>query len=358
MKSIKSKVIATLFALCFALLGYSCQCEAQEKYEVISITVETKEDKGYESDKTYALVGGQLALKAIVETEPSGKAEKVNWSSNNENVTVDKNGLVTIKEGATAESVEITATSAMDETKSDSITLTLYSIDITIISAKDSVSINKTLQLTANIDSTPSDIPEVLKKVSWSSSNEAIATVSDTGLVTAKETEGSVTITATLPGGKTETKTLEVVLPAPGLENAIVLYSSGPFSLRTSNNQRNWKKADNTTGLIQWSNTNSGTSTWNTWDGREISAAKGGNNPDPEKYYIYLRGKGNAIITGDNTEARFVITGTGENADENAKVTLDRNIMNLLDYEKDYTDPANLIIPADYCFANLSQVNY
>ena len=128
-------------------------------------------------------------------------------------------------------------------------------------------------------------------------------------------------------------------------KNAIVFYSESPFTLKTYNTSKNWKKADNSDGYIGYCSTNSANdSDWQEWDGTEIPAVL-----NSGKYYIFLRGKGNAIITGDSNGCRFVI----ESGDENAKVTLDGNMMNLLDYNTDYTKPGNLKIPGNYCFAHL-----
>ena len=68
-----------------------------------------------------------------------------------------------------------------------------------------------TQQLTATVS--PSDASN--KAVTWKSGNTSVATVSDTGLVTAKAT-GTATITVTtVDGGKTATSTITVVANPP-----------------------------------------------------------------------------------------------------------------------------------------------
>ena len=82
------------------------------------------------------------------------------------------------------------------------------------------------------------------------------------------------------------------------------------FTLKTANTAKNWD------GTLEYS---TDLSTWNTWDGTEISSA--GSN-------LYLRGTGNTKITGDSDSYRFVFTGTGA-----LKIACEGNIENLLDYE-------------------------
>ena len=82
------------------------------------------------------------------------------------------------------------------------------------------------------------------------------------------------------------------------------------FTLKTANTTKNWD------GTLEYS---TDTSTWNTWNGTEISSA--GNK-------LYLRGIGNTKITGSSSSFRFVFTGT-----DALKIACKGNIENLLDYE-------------------------
>ena len=82
------------------------------------------------------------------------------------------------------------------------------------------------------------------------------------------------------------------------------------FTLKTYNTTKNWD------GTLEYS---TDTSTWNTWDGTEISSV--GN-------VLYLRGTGNTKITGTSSNYRFVFTGTST-----LKIACEGNIENLLDYE-------------------------
>ena len=81
------------------------------------------------------------------------------------------------------------------------------------------------------------------------------------------------------------------------------------FTLKTNNTTKNWD------GTLEYSTDKS---TWNIWNGTEISSAGS---------KLYLRGTGNTKITG-NGSARFVFTGTNA-----LKIACKGNIENLLDYE-------------------------
>ena len=96
------------------------------------------------------------------------------------------------------------------------------------------------------------------------------------------------------------------------MEPAVITYLSfignEDFTLKTYNTNKNWD------GTLEYSTNKS---TWNTWDGTEISSA--GNK-------LYLRGTGNTRITGGSNNFRFVFTGTST-----LKIDCEGNIENLLD---------------------------
>ena len=85
---------------------------------------------------------------------------------------------------------------------------------------------------------------------------------------------------------------------------------NGEFTLKTANTTKNWD------GTLEYSTDKS---TWNTWDGTEISSSGS---------KLYLRGIGNTKISVESTEDyRFVFTGT-----DALKIACKGNIENLLDY--------------------------
>ena len=99
------------------------------------------------------------------------------------------------------------------------------------------------------------------------------------------------------------------------------------FTLKTYTNVATWD------GTLEYS---TDTTTWNTWDGTEISS--GGDA-------IYLRGTGNTYITnsGGWYDKRFVFTGT-----DSLKISCEGNIENLLDYTE--VTNGNHPAMADYCY--------
>ena len=97
------------------------------------------------------------------------------------------------------------------------------------------------------------------------------------------------------------------------------------FTLKTYNTTKNWD------GVLEYS---TDTSTWNIWDGTEISSV--GNK-------LYLRGTGNTRITGSSNDHRFVFTGTST-----LKIDCEGNIENLLDYET--VSAGGHPTLADYCY--------
>ncbi len=152
---------------------------------------------GIKLDKTALAMypGGKDKLTATV--SPSNAADKtVTWTSSNTAVaTVDASGNVTAKTNGTA---TITAT-AKDGGWKASCTVTvkqgIAKVTITPSTPLDTMFVGAATTLTATI--TPSDYEN--RKVSWSSSNTAVATVDANGKVTPKG-PGTVTITVTTDG--------------------------------------------------------------------------------------------------------------------------------------------------------------
>lgn len=166
------------------------------------------------------------ATRQVTATLTPAKAtnKQVTWSSDNIAIaTVSATGLVTAKAGGTA---TITAKSE-DEGKTATMQITVNGpvsvTGVTINQATVTIATGMTQQLTATI--APANATQ--KNVTWTSNNEAVATVSANGLVTAISS-GSATITVTTTdGNKTATSVITVVAPvnvisvtvAPGAVN-------------------------------------------------------------------------------------------------------------------------------------------
>ena len=151
--------------------------------------------------------GESVTLTTTCYPDNTTFSKKITWSSSDTNVaTVDANGTVTAKSAGTA---VITATSENGKTASCAITVEKKLIPITEVSLSESavgIIEGNTHKLTATV------LPENTtdsKSVSWSSNNDAVATVSEDGTITAKSA-GTAVITATSTNGKTAGCTVTV----------------------------------------------------------------------------------------------------------------------------------------------------
>ncbi len=168
--------------------------------EVTSIQIQNK-------DKTELTIGDSHKLTATI--EPSNATNnKIAWNSSNTSIaTINENGEVkALKEGT----VKITSKSTNG--KEDSIELNIKNPDIkisNIILNETNISINvgETKQITITIE--PNNATN--KTVTWTSSNENIATV-ENGKVTAI-TEGTRNIIATSENGISSTCKVNVINP-------------------------------------------------------------------------------------------------------------------------------------------------
>ena len=103
------------------------------------------------------------------------------------------------------------------------------------------------------------------------------------------------------------------------------------FTLKTYNTTKNWD------GTLEYSTDKS---TWNIWNGTEISSAGS---------KLYLRGTGNTKITGGlSSNYRFTFTGT-----DSLKITCEGNIENLLDHKT--VSAGGHPTMANYCYSSMFQ---
>lgn len=122
---------------------------------------------------------------------------------------------------------------------------------------------NGTQQLTANVDATPASAD---KSVTWTSSNPSVATVSESGLVTAVA-QGTATITATSNLDNTKSGTCSVTVNAPAAPipvTAISLNKSATtIGIGSSETLTvNYTPADANTGkAVSWSSSNTSIAT-------------------------------------------------------------------------------------------------
>lgn len=151
--------------------------------------------------------GGTETLTATVApTDANNKS--VSWSSSNTSVaTVSQSGLVTAKSAGTA---TITVTTA-DGGFTDTCTVTVASANVAVTGVQlnkqnATIKVDETVKLTATIS--PDNATN--KSVTYSSGNTAVATVDNSGLVTAKSVGTAVITVTTADGNKTATCTVTV----------------------------------------------------------------------------------------------------------------------------------------------------
>lgn len=189
--------------------------------------------KSVSLDKTSLTLkeNGTTTIKATV--SPSNATYKtVEWTSSNYDVaTVDENGKVTAKGVGYA---IITATTTQGEktaTCKISVVRPVKSISISDTSLRIEVGDKVTLKATVK----PSDATN--KTVSWKSSDKNVATVSASGVVTAKKL-GTATITVTTAdGGLKKTCTVNVVKKVTSVEldkSAATLYLGKTLTLKAT----------------------------------------------------------------------------------------------------------------------------
>ena len=207
--------------------------------------------------------GDTFKLTATVLPVNTTDSKDISWSSNNEAVaTVSEDGTVTAKSVGTA---VITATSTNGKTASCTVTVEKKLIPITEVSLSESavgIIEGNTHKLTATV------LPENTtdsKSISWSSNNEAVATVSEDGTITAKSA-GTAVITATSENGKTASCTVTVEKKLIPITEVLIDKSSATLTEGDSTTLTATVLPENTTDRkdISWSSSNNDIATVDT----------------------------------------------------------------------------------------------
>lgn len=166
--------------------------------------------------------GNTYQLSASV--YPTNATNKnVNWSSSNTSVATVSNGLVSAKSAGTA---IITCRAADGSGKYATCKVsvesaTVYVSSITLNKNSASLYVGETTQLTATVS--PSSATN--KSVSWTSDDTSVATVSSTGLVTAKSA-GTATITCKAKDGSGKQATCNISVKENVKPTSIMLSAS------------------------------------------------------------------------------------------------------------------------------------
>ena len=182
-------IVAVAVLLCFCLLFAACNKEE---------TTQETPDTGYDGPYAIRLTAiGSTTIKAgstvQLRSSVTGTTSKdVTYASDNTAVaTVDDRGLVT---GVSAGEATITASLVIEPRCQATMKITVEQAAaptaVTISAADELQWVGQTLQLTASV--TPEDAYAL---VEWSSDNDEVASVDETGLVTFNS-EGTITVTA------------------------------------------------------------------------------------------------------------------------------------------------------------------
>ena len=116
----------------------------------------------------------------------------------------------------------------------------------------------------------------------------------------------------------------------PAGKSYLTFSSPNSFTLKVNDTTKHWN------GTLEYFSSNR---TWTTWNGATTLSAVA----DDGEYVLYLRGTGNTVITGNNQNYRWILTGSN--------ITCIGNIENLLDYAA--VEAGGHPTMANYCYANM-----
>ena len=189
-----------------------------------------------------------IALNATV-LPISADNKTVSWSSSNvKTASVDQNGLVTGTGGGTATITATTEEGVLAVTHEVTVTtIQATSIELSLDTAD--MVVNQSLQLDVSI--APFNV--TTRAITWESSNEAVATVDNRGLITAVS-NGDAVITATAVGGATDTVNVNVNsygLTSVDLSSTSVIILPGTYQAQVS-----YLPANATDKSVTWATNN------------------------------------------------------------------------------------------------------
>lgn len=258
----------------------------QNAIVVYTITVNGIDATGISLNETEAImcVGSEKQLEATVEpiyaTDPS-----VSWMSTNEAVaSVNNNGLVTAFSRGTTW-IAATTNDGTNLTAMCKMTVKAAPTSLTLNCNEADVHLHQTLQLNATI--LPSDAHQ---QVEWSSSNNNVATVSESGLVTPVALGNAIIYATTVDGSNKKALCVITVLPAVAVgvqmnQTAAAMKVGQTFQLNATvspadaSQEVAWASSNtsvatvNENGLVTALNIGDATITATTKDGTNLSAS-------------------------------------------------------------------------------------
>ncbi|MDE5829784.1 MAG: leucine-rich repeat protein [Duncaniella sp.] len=173
----------------------------EDECEITVVPVPTVEITAISLNHTEATIYPEDTLQLVVSYDPENATDKtITWSSSNTEVaTVDENGLVTAHTDGSTVIMAITVNGINAECAVTVSKKAIPAEGIILSSDVEELTVGDTVELTATV--TPVDTTD--PTVTWTSSDEAVATVGEDGVVTAVG-EGEATITATCGNVKAE----------------------------------------------------------------------------------------------------------------------------------------------------------
>ena len=118
----------------------------------------------------------------------------------------------------------------------------------------------------------------------------------------------------------------------PAGKSYLIFSSPNSFTLKVNDTTKHWN------GTLEYFSSNR---TWTVWDGTTTLSAVA----DDGEYVLYLRGTGNTVITGNDQNYRWILTGSN--------IACIGNIENLLDYAT--VSSGEHPTMADYCYSGMFQ---
>ena len=205
MERTKMNLLRCILVAVAALMIVAVPQTASAKVKVKKVTV-----KSNYGSSVHVAVGKKVKLTITVKVTPNKSAnKKVTYKSSNKKVaTVSSSGYV---KGVKTGSCKVTVTSKKNKKKKAKITVKVVKkvTSVKINSPKDSFYVGNSMTLTATVKPSSGSY----KKVTWSTSDKKIATVSSAGKVTGKKA-GTVTIKATSVEGSKKSASIKLTVLA------------------------------------------------------------------------------------------------------------------------------------------------
>ncbi len=183
--------LTVVAGMCLLLSSCSNEEDNNLPIEVSSVALD--------HDKVQMTEGDTLTLKVTIEPENAAN-KNVSWFSNNEDVATVSEGKVTAVQAGNAVITVIAEDGGMNDECAVSVTPKVYPVESVSL---DRTEYEMTEGDTATLVATIKPDNATNKNVSWSSSDESIATISDEGMVTAIKAGTAVITVTTEDGNKT-----------------------------------------------------------------------------------------------------------------------------------------------------------